>query len=278
MANILITGASAGIGRAAAILLASKGHRVIGAGRNVAALAALAEQSGNLLPLELDVSDGGGVIAAVDRVADLLDGAPLDVLVNNAGFACVGPLELLDDAALEAQYQTNVLGVLRVTRAFLPAMRERGEGRIINVSSVAGHVALPFFGPYASSKHALEALSDALRVELRPFGVDVVLVEPGPVKTGFGAGERAQLEAFAEASEAYREPLQAILRFHRELHARGVDPVRAAGTLVTVCEADYPRARYVVPARYRLFIALRRWLPTALGDWLLRRRSGLSRL
>ena len=277
MARILITGATAGIGRAAAVLLAHKGHTVIGAGRNAEALESLAAQSPNLHALPLDITDPAAVAGAPAAVATLTGGEPLDILVNNAGYACVGPLECIGDDALEAQYQVNVFGLLRVTRAFLPAMRERGSGRIVNVSSVAGHVTLPFFGPYASTKHALEALSDSLRIELRPHGIDVVLVKPGAVKTGFGAVEQAQLEEHAASAPAYRAQLETVMRFHRGLHAKGADPVAAAAAIVTACEADSPGARYVVPRRNRLFIAIKQWLPTAVSDWIMLRLSGLHR-
>ena len=277
MSTILVTGATAGIGRAAAVLLANKGHFVIAAGRNREALAALDRKAGNLHPLELDVTDAASVEQAVNHVKSLLNGAPLDVLVNNAGFGCAGPLELVSEADFEAQYQTNVFGLVRVTRAFLPAMRERGKGRIVNVSSVAGHVSMPFFAPYASTKHAVESISDALRLELRPHGVDVVLVEPGPVKTGFGEHERAQLQAHADASPAYRNQLSLFIRFHRRLHAGGADPITVAATLVKACESHRPRARYVTPlGRNNAFIMLKKCLPTAVSDWIMRRVTGLD--
>ncbi len=278
MSTILITGATAGIGKAAAILLANKGHTVIAAGRNPEALAALDRQFANVHPLEMDVTDSASVERAVDTVGTLLKGAALDVLVNNAGFGCAGPLELVSDADFEAQYQTNVFGPVRVTRAFLPAMRERGRGRIINVSSVAGHVTMPFFAPYASTKHALESISDALRLELQPHGVQVVLVEPGAVKTGFGEHERKQLQEHADASNAYRDQLEIFIRFHRRLHSEGADPVTVAGTLVKACEAAHPRPRYVTPrGRNTVFILLKKWLPTAVSDWIALRLTGLDR-
>ncbi|MEQ8515970.1 MAG: SDR family oxidoreductase [Chromatocurvus sp.] len=277
MSTILITGATAGIGKAAAILLANKGHTVIAAGRNREALGALDRQFSNLHPLEMDVTDVDSVERGVTAVSTLLNGATLDILVNNAGFGCAGPLELVSDADFEAQYQTNVFGLVRVTRAFLPAMRERGRGRIINVSSVAGHVTMPFFAPYASTKHAVESISDALRLELQPHGVHVVLVEPGPVKTGFGEHERAQLQKHADATSAYRDQLEVFIRFHRRLHSKGADPVTVAGALVKACEAAHPRARYVTPrGRNTVFILLKKWLPTAVSDWVARRIIGLD--
>lgn len=279
MSTILITGATAGIGKSAAILLANKGHTVIAAGRNRKVLEALDKQFSNIHPLEMDVTDADSVHCAVTEVASLLNGAALDILVNNAGFGCAGPLELVSDADFEAQYQTNVFGLVRVTRAFLPAMRERGRGRIINVSSVAGHVTMPFFAPYASTKHAVESISDALRIELQHHGVQVVLVEPGAVKTGFGEHERQQLQKYADTVAAYRGQLEVFIRFHRRLHAGGADPVTVAGTLVKACEAPQPRPRYVTPrGRNNLFILLKKCLPTAISDWIVRRITGLDRV
>jgi len=176
MARILITGATAGIGRAAAILLAHKGHTVIGAGRNVEALESLAAQAPNLHALPLDVTDPAAVAGAPAAVAALTGGEPLDILVNNAGYACVGPLECVDDDALEAQYQVNVFGLLRVTRAFLPAMRERGSGRIVNVSSVAGITGVSRSAAYATSKAGLIGFSRYLAMSLKEHGIGVSVV------------------------------------------------------------------------------------------------------
>lgn len=278
MSTILITGATAGIGKAAAILLANKGHTVIAAGRNRQVLEALDGQFNNLHPLEMDVTEADSVARAVDTVRELLKGDALDVLVNNAGFGCAGPLEQVSDTDFEAQYQTNVFGLVRVTRAFLPAMRQRGRGRIINVSSVAGHVTMPFFAPYASTKHAVESISDALRLELQPHGIHVVLVEPGAVKTGFGEHERQQLQQHADADSAYRDQLEILIRFHRRLHGAGADPVTVAGTLVKACEVAQPRPRYVTPrGRNNVFILLGKCLPTVVSDWIVQRISGLYR-
>jgi NAD(P)-dependent dehydrogenase (short-subunit alcohol dehydrogenase family) len=278
MARILITGASAGIGKAAAILLANKGHTVIATARSRDALEDLASRFDSMYALPMDVTDPDSVNAAVSEASRLLQGEALDILVNNAGFGCAGPLEFLEDEDFARQYATNVFGLVRVIRAFLPAMRERGRGRIINVSSVAGQVTMPFFSAYASTKHAVESISDALRLELRPHGVDVVLIEPGAVKTGFGEHEREQLQRRAGQSPAYREQLEVFMRFHRRLHAAGADPVTVAGAVVKACEAQRPRPRYVTPrGRNHLFLLLDRLLPTAVADWLMARITGLNR-
>lgn len=276
MSNIVITGATAGIGRASAILLASKGHRVFAAGRSEDSLAELEKSQGNITGVVLDVTDPQSVTAAAERVHEALDGRAPDVLVNNAGYALVGPLESIPDEDWERQYQTNVLGLVRVTRAFLPGMRERRRGRIVNVSSVAGRVTVPFFGPYNSTKHAVESISDSLRHELRPHGVSVVVVEPGAVKTRFGSLEQKQIDAWIEADSPYASQLRTLRSFHRKLHAGGADPISVAGAVVEACEKPNAIPRRVVPfLPGSAFIAMRNWLPTSVGDWLIRKITGL---
>ncbi|MEE4108293.1 MAG: SDR family oxidoreductase [Halieaceae bacterium] len=276
MSNIVITGATAGIGRASAILLASKGHRVFAAGRSEDALAELEKSYGNITGVAMDVTEASSVAAAVTRIHEALEGKAPDVLVNNAGYALVGPLESIPDEDWERQFQTNVLGLVRVTRAFLPGMRERRRGRIVNVSSVAGRVTVPFFGPYNSTKHAVESISDSLRHELHPHGVSVVVIEPGAVKTRFGSREQAQIDAWIEADSPYAEQLRTLRHFHKGLHAKGADPISVAGAIVEACEKPAAAARRVVPLLPgSAFIALKNWLPTRLGDWLIRRITGL---
>lgn len=276
MANIVITGATAGIGRASAILLAAKGHRVFAAGRSETALKELEAGHAGISGLPMDVTDAQSVQHASARVVDELGGAAPDVLVNNAGFALVGALEDIDDDAWERQYQTNVLGVVRVTRAFLPGMWERHRGRIVNVSSVAGRVTLPFFGPYNSSKHALESISDSLRHELRPHGVEVVVIEPGAVKTRFGSLEQAQIDAWIEGQSPYSAQLETLRAFHEDLHAKGADPITVAGSIVEACEGVNPTPRRVVPfLPGSAFIALKAWLPTRVSDWVVRKLTRL---
>jgi NAD(P)-dependent dehydrogenase (short-subunit alcohol dehydrogenase family) len=276
MANILVTGATAGIGRASAILLASKGHRVFAAGRNGEALEKLAREHVTITGVVMDVTSTESVDEAAAKIEEVLQGASLDVLVNNAGFALVGPLEELDMDDWERQYQVNVLGVVRVTRRFLPAMRQRRRGRIVNVSSVAGRVTMPFFAPYNSTKHALESISDSLRHELHPHGIDVVVIEPGAVKTRFGSLEREQIDDFIDAGSPYAAQLETLRVFHEDLHAKGADPVTVAGAIVEACESVDPDPRRVVPPLPgSVFIAIKAWLPTRITDWILRRLTRL---
>mgnify|MGYP001000907183 CR=1 FL=1 len=276
MTSVLITGASAGIGRATAVQLAGQGHHVIAAARNLTALEQIKRTAkGKVDVLALDVTSQESVDAAKREVGSLLGQAGLDVLINNAGYALTGPLEQVSDADLKAQYETNVFGPMRMIRAFLPGMRERRRGRIINISSVVGRLALPFFGPYNSTKHAIEALSDALRNELRPFGIEVVIIEPGAINTGFGEIERKSMETFATGSP-YAEQIKKVMAFQRELHPNAAKPEVAATAIVKAVEARKPRARYVVPfLPNRAFIALAEFLPTEASDAVIQNITGL---
>ncbi|MBP6010839.1 MAG: SDR family oxidoreductase [Alphaproteobacteria bacterium] len=276
MATVLITGASAGIGRATAIKLAAQGHHVIAAARNLAALEHIKRTAkGKVDVLALDVTSQESVDAAKAEVPSLVGQDGLDVLINNAGYALTGPLEQVTDADLKAQFETNVFGPMRMVRAFLPQMRERRRGRIINISSVVGRLALPFFGPYNSTKHAIEALSDALRNELRPFGIEVVIIEPGAINTGFGEIERKSLETYATGSP-YAEQVKKVMAFQRELHPNAAKPETAAAAIVRAVEARKPRARYVVPfLPNRAFIALAEFLPTEASDAVIQNITGL---
>lgn len=277
MATILITGASAGIGRATAIRLAASGHYVIATGRNVSALEQIKRSAkGKVDTLVLDVTSQGSVDAAAREVGVLAGPNGLDVLINNAGYALAGPLETVSDAELKAQFETNVFGPMRMIRAFLPGMRERRRGRIINISSVVGRLALPFFGPYNATKHAIEAFSDALRNELRLFGIDVVLIEPGAINTGFGELERKSLEIHAVEGAPYAEQIKKVMAFQKELHPNAAKPEVAAKAIVRAVEAKRPRARYVVPfLPNRAFIALAEFLPTEASDAVIQNITGL---
>ena len=185
--TVLITGATDGLGKAAALLLAEKGYRVFAAGRSAEKRAELdriaAAKKLPLESLELDVCDDASVNHAVQQV--LAKAGAIDVLINNAGIGMMAVVEELRSEDLRRVYETNIFGVLRVTQAVLPHMRERRKGRILMLSSVAGIVTPPLYGAYSSSKHALEALSNALRLEMFPFHIEVVLIEPGYIVTNF---------------------------------------------------------------------------------------------
>ena len=278
-AVVLVTGATSGIGRAAALGLARDGYHVLATGRRADQLRSLKAEAGaaRLDTLRLDVTSPQSVADARDEVLRLTDGHGVDALINNAGYGQFGPLELATERALEQQYQTNVLGLVRVTAAFLPAMRERGSGRIVNISSIAGRVAVPFMGLYHGTKYAVEALSDSLRREVAGFGVQVVLVEPGAIRTGFKERSDATLADSGVAGTPYFKAaarLQSLAGRYQDL-APG--PERVVRLLRKVLRARRPRARYMVPAIERLTVVLAKLLPTWLVDGAIRWSLGLTR-
>ncbi|HET9625542.1 MAG TPA: SDR family oxidoreductase [Kofleriaceae bacterium] len=275
---ILITGATAGIGRTTALHLARRGHHVIASGRKRAELDTLAAEArglpGRLDTVPLDVTAPDSIAAALAAVDRLTAGAGIDVLINNAGFGVLGPTSEISDAEMRRQYETNVFGLMNVTRAVLPRMRTRGAGRIVNLSSVGGRLTLPYFGVYNSTKYAVESLSDALRYELRPFGIDVVLIEPGVIRTNFestAAGDLARFEAspYAGALSRYGEISRAADRFAAE-------PIVIARAITRAVEARRPAARYVAPRSVHGFLFLRTFLPQRLWDWAMRKASFLT--
>jgi NAD(P)-dependent dehydrogenase (short-subunit alcohol dehydrogenase family) len=270
-AAVLVTGASTGIGRATVLALARRGLMVFAGLRHAAHGDGLVAEGGaGIRPLLLDVTDP----AAIDAARAALESAPdvrLEALVSNAGFALPGPLELISPEALRRQFDVNFFGALALTQALLPLLR-LSRGRIVFVSSIGGKFAAPFVGAYAASKFALEAAGDALRLELASFGIAVVLVEPGAVKTpiwqrGAQAG-RALLEATPPALRPlYEKRIEGMVRISQRLERRGDPPERVARVIERALFARRPRARYLVgiDARVRLLIAR---LPEALRDRL----------
>lgn len=273
---VLLTGATAGIGRTTALHLARRGHHVIATGRRAAELAALkAEATGlRLDTLTLDVTSARSIADAVIAVDALTAGHGLDVLVNNAGFGILGPTAELTDADLRRQYETNVFGLMSVTRAFLPRMRARGAGRLINISSVGGRMTMPYFGAYNSTKYAVESLSDALRYELRPLGIDVSLIEPGVIRTNFEATAvsdlaRFQATVYGPAIARYEAMSASADRFASEA-------IVVAHAITRAVEARRPAARYVAPRRTSVVLWLQAVLPTRTWDWAMRTAAALD--
>jgi NAD(P)-dependent dehydrogenase (short-subunit alcohol dehydrogenase family) len=278
----LITGGTDGLGKAAALLLAEKGYRVFAAGRS-------AEKRGELdrlastkkLPLEsleLDVCDDGSVNRGVEHV--LQKAGALDVLINNAGIGMMAVVEELKPEDLRRVYETNIFGVLRVTQAALPHMRERRQGRILMLSSVAGIVTPPLYGAYSSSKHALEALSNALRLEMFPFHIEVVLIEPGYIVTNFQVAAKELAQAYVEGSAG--SPYQkiyssAIAGASNSRRASKTTPEDCARVILHAIETSHPKARYTVTPLAKWAAFGRRVLPDTILDSFLRRRFGIAR-
>jgi NAD(P)-dependent dehydrogenase (short-subunit alcohol dehydrogenase family) len=279
---VLITGCSSGIGLAAARRFAAQGFRVYASMRNPdagAALRAEAARSGwTLSTPALDVTSDSSVDATVSALL-AETGDRLDVLVNNAGYYFLGPLEETRADELRAQYETNVFGVHRVTRAVLPAMRARGDGAIVNLSSVAGRVVVPIGGAYHSSKAALEAMTEALRYELAPFGIRVTIVEPGPFATDLHDKEK---RTTAAADSPYGPLVEEYLRRSAAMKRR--DPSRVVDVIWRAATSSRPKLRWPVGPTSLSGTLLRRLTPDGLYELILglafrwRRRAGRGRV
>lgn len=273
---ILITGATAGIGKEAALTLAREGHRVFATGRNAEALQALQAEAADL-PLEtfeLDVNDADSIQTAAAEVDQRTEGHGLDVLINNAGYGRFSPTALVTDAELRGQFETNVFGLVRVTQSFLPAMRARGSGRIINISSVMGQISFILLGVYCATKHAVEALTDCLRREVAGFGVQVSLVEPGMIRTNFEQTAGEHISGY-EGDPVYSKALQKYTATSEKLYSMSPGPAPVVRTISRAVSARKMKARYITPAINRLGLWLMRLLPTRLMDFVLRKVAGL---
>jgi len=280
--TVLITGATDGLGRAAALLLARRGYRVFAAGRSAekrAQLDALSrEKNLSLETVELDVCDDASVQRAVANV--LAKTGAIDVLFNNAGVNFTAAVEDLCMEDWRRQFETNFFGVLRVTQAVVPHMRERRHGRILMMSSVSGFVTAPTQGAYSSSKFALEAMSNALRLELYPFGVHVVLIEPGYIVTGI---QQAALELSKPYMEKMNNGPYASLyaRFFASVTGSRAEskttPEDCARVILQAIEATNPRIRYGVTQLATVAKWCKRLLSDKAVDAIFRRRFGIVR-
>jgi NAD(P)-dependent dehydrogenase (short-subunit alcohol dehydrogenase family) len=263
--TVVVTGASSGIGEATAVHLRSLGFDVLAGVRKDEDAERLRRHG--VEPLRLDVTDADSIAAARSSVGE----RPLAGLVNNAGVAISGPLEALPIDELRKQLEINVIGQVAVTQAFLPALRA-GCGRIVNMSSIGGRVALPLMGPYNASKFALEAISDALRRELRGQGVDVVVVEPGGVKTpiwqkGNAAADEILERMPEDAVERYRPLADALRRESAVIAERsGASPEEVAEVVGRALTVARPRTRYLVGRDAKVRAPLAKWFPDRLVD------------
>jgi len=281
--TILITGATAGIGRYTALHLVRAGHHVIASGRSVGALDELRSEAagiahgGRLDTVPLDVTDEASIAAGVAECARLTDGHGIDVLVNNAGFRIAVPVAEISDADLRAQFDTNVFGLVAMVRAFVPQMRSRGRGRIVNVSSIGGKMTLPFFGGYNATKHAVESLSDAMRVELKPFGILVSVVEPGAIRTNFAARTVAEATAYRTSDSPYAAAHAAYVKMARRADDFAPGPRVIARAIEKAATAWRPRVRYVAPFfGGRVLLGFARLMPTRFIDFVLAQALGLT--
>ena len=276
---VTITGASTGIGAACAVELARRGFCVFAGVRKECDGQRLKEQSQHIIPLLLDVTDGGQIAAAAETVGRTVGDAGLAGLVNNAGIVVAGPLEILPLDQMRQQLEVNVVGQIAVTQAFLPLLR-KARGRIVNMSSVNGRIASPYIAPYAASKHALEAVSNALRLELRTWGIRVSVIEPGATTTPIWDKSLAAADALADevgdkTIGLYKKDLDAMREATRRL-AQGAQPVDSAvRCVVHALTARRPWTRYPVGLSVNLLLRAHKWVPDRIWDWLVQRSLGL---
>lgn len=262
---ILITGCSTGIGRATAEHLASRGHVVYATARRLESIADL--RSTGCKTLALDVTDEASMQAAVRHIEEA-EGA-VGVLVNNAGYAQDGPIEEVPIEDVRRQFETNVFGLVRLAQLALPGMRRQKWGRVINVSSVGGKVVFPGGGFYHATKWAVEAISDALRFEVRPFGVDVAVIEPGAIKTSYEETSTAQIAGGAEGSPYAQFNRDRVARVVAGYTGKVAGPEAVAKVIEHAATAKRPRTRYTVTSQARMVMSLRRVLPDRMWDRLM---------
>lgn len=261
---VLVTGCSSGIGKATALEAASRGHEVFATARSRESLEELERYPG-IHTLALDVTDAASIRAAV--AAALERAGRVDALVNNAGYGQYGAVEDVTPEQWRRQFEVNLFGAIEATRAVLPAMRERRRGTIVNVSSVGGKIAIPFAAPYCASKHALEAVSDCLRVEVAPFGIRVVVIEAGPIASRFSERARAGVERLLAGSGPYSPFYRNAERAMDTDFQAGSLPAEAVGRVVVrAIESPDPRTRYRITRMARILIPLRRLLPDRFVD------------
>jgi NAD(P)-dependent dehydrogenase (short-subunit alcohol dehydrogenase family) len=272
----LVTGTSSGIGEACTRHLAGLGYNVFAGVRNQADAERIAGP--RVEPVMIDVTDDRSVGAAAEQIREAVGNRGLAGLVNNAGIAVAGPLEFIPLEEFQRQLEVNVTGVLRTTQAVLPQIRQ-ARGRIVNISSIGGRVAIPMVGPYNASKFALEGLSDALRRELRPWGIHVALIEPGAVATpiwdkGVDQAEELDRDAPPEVRGRYGEVIDAIRRQSQKNRTEGVPPQEVAEAVAHALTADKPKTRYLVGRDAKIRGPVAKVMPDRLMDAAISRALG----
>ncbi len=269
---VLVTGCSSGIGRASALRLARSGWTVYASARRPESIAELGDAGCHTLAL--DVTDEGSMRAAVETV-EQAEGA-IGVLINNAGYSQSGAIETVPMDAVRRQFETNVFGLVRLTQLVLPKMRAQRWGKIVNLGSMGGRLTFPGGGHYHATKHALEAISDALRFELRGFGIDVILLEPGLITTAFGEAATASM-ADVEGSQDdpyahFNATVGAVTAgaYYGPMRRLGAGPERVAKVIERAITRRHPPARITITASAKLSIATRRMLSDRVWDRAMR--------
>jgi NAD(P)-dependent dehydrogenase (short-subunit alcohol dehydrogenase family) len=279
--NVLITGTSTGIGKATALYLDRRGFRVFASVRKESDADSLcAEASGQLAPILMDVTDPDSILNAKQQISRSVGNAGLAGIVNNAGVAFTAPIEFLSLDDLRWLFEVNVFGLLAVTQAFLPLVRQAG-GRIVNVSSEAVLVVAPFHGPYSASKLALNGFSDALRRELKALGVQVSVIIAGSINTpiwdkGADLSEQVACGLSPEADELYSKSFKKVREFLLQMGRNGIEPGAVAEAITHALTAKRAKHYYLVGTDARLFNLLNTIVPETFQDWISLRILGLQ--
>ncbi len=271
MKTILITGASSGFGKLAAKQLIKKGYTVYGAARRIGQMQDLVDLGGHAI--EMDVTNDESVKEGVAQITK--DQGKIDVLINNAGYAQYGIVETTDLEHAKRQYEVNVFGLVRVSQAVLPHMRKQMSGQIINLSSVAGKVSFPMAGWYASSKYAVEAISDAMRAEVKGFGIKVVIVEPGTFKTGFDDVAVDELEKLAN-DKVYGDKIKSFKNRFSEMYQKAPTPEPVINVLEKAITSKKPKTRYKVGMDSKMAIMMKGLLSDKAFDNVMLNQFGLK--
>ncbi|MFC9506206.1 oxidoreductase [Streptomyces sp. NPDC057002] len=270
----LVTGASSGIGEATALKLQELGYTVYGAARRADRLQLLADRG--IRPLAMDVTDDASMRAGVDRIA--AETGRIDVLVNNAGYGSYGAVEDVPMDEARYQFEVNVFGALRLTQLVLPHMRAQHSGTVVNITSMGGKIHTPLGGWYHGTKFALEALSDCLRLEAKPFGIDVVVIEPGGIATEWGGIAADKLEKSSSSGPYAAQATAVAASLRSEANAnRNSPPQVIADAIAKAVTARRPKTRYATGFGARPLITLRRILPDRAFDTVISRAVGVPR-
>jgi NADP-dependent 3-hydroxy acid dehydrogenase YdfG len=257
--TVLVTGASAGIGKATAILLAQNGYNVYGAARRTDKMQEL--KNYGIKPLALDVTKEESITGCVEQIFS--EAGSIDILINNAGFGLSGSIEDVSMENARYQFEVNVLGAMRLTQLVLPKMRQNNYGKIVNISSIGGKIAFPLAGWYHASKFAMEALSDALRMEVKPFGIDVIVIEPGGIKSEW-AGVATETLKRTSGNTRYKELAEGFEKANR--NDKFPEPIVIAKLIKESIEAEKPKTRYVGGNGAKLILTLRKILSDKMMD------------
>lgn len=272
---VVITGASTGIGAGCAIGCAQQGMTVFAGVRDLRAGEALQAKEGAIIPLQLDVTDDESIKRAADTVRQRVGGAGLAGLINNAGIAIGSPLEVIPLSQLRKQLEVNVIGQIAVTQAFLPLLRQ-AQGRIVNMGSIAGRGTIPMMGPYSASKFAMEALTDALRLELYPWGIHVSIIEPGAIATpiwdkSLNTALDVEKDMPAGAKLLYEKAARQVREVVQEAAQRAIPVDAVVQAVLHALTAPRPKTRYLVGTDAKLRAFMNKWLPDRMQDWILKK-------